>query len=815
MADNETLAYDIVANYDGSGAKNAASDLGDLKAGAENAGGAVGALGNILQIAGGVALGEIFLDGLHAAVDGLGDFVSSAMAAEDATAKLSAMLDLAGKNGNAAGLTLDGLNGLAETLAGKTRFDDEAIKGVIATLLKFQDVSADAIPQTTQSVLDLATAMGTDATTAAQQLGRALENPASAGRIFAQAGFSKELQDQIKELAKQGDVAQADKLILDGLSQTVGGLAEKMGETTAGRIQILTNRLDDMRNEVVGKLLPVLADAGDALLNFLDSPAVQAAIAQVEAWLTDLVGAIQNFFSILQQYGIGQAIANLFGLNYSVGAQIQQLFDDTFGAVLGKVRNFISTLQSSGLSQALAGLFNLNYNVGSQGVGAVLQKVFDDLVAQVQAIDWNSIFNNLGNLAQQLTQTLETQIGQVDWEGVKQKVFAGLATLGQLELKYLGTLADIGIRIAGYIADRLNEVDWTRVVAALGDGLGAALQGAGSLLDKVANYIGSIDWGKVFDKIGDSLGGKGGGGGAKGGGNFIDKIADSIGKQFATINWDNVWQGAGDIAGRIGDGLLKVLQGGHDLTVKIQGWLYPQIQAALDGLGAALSAGASKMGNDLQTFFKTAFTAAITSATGILNSFAATISGAITTASQNLKNIWDGIVKTLQGVVDAIRNGILGAFDDLVAKVAEIAAPIMDFLNNTLAPLRDVLNAVLGIIQGIVDWLGKLADALSGIKMPSWAIHNSPSEIEQTFGNTLYYVRELAGVLPTLRFPSVTTGMGGGVTAPAIGPGAGGGIHIYNPHFTGNDPEGWYKQFERLLNERWGADAANAASMRV
>lgn len=890
MADNEQLAYDIIANYDGSGAKQAAADLAGLKSNAGEAGGAMGALGNIAQIAGGVALGGIFSNALDSVTGGLGDLFTGAMGAQDATAKMSAMLDLASKNGNAAGLSIDKLNGLAETLTSKTTYSDESIKGVISTLLKFQDVSADAIPQTTQSVLDLATSMGTDATTAAQQLGKALENPLSGMRVFQQAGFSKTLQDQIKDMAKHGDVAGADDLILKSLGNTIGGLAEKMGETASGRMAILMNKFDDMRNQIGEHLLPLLTDAGNALLNFLGSPQVEAAITTLEGYLDGLVSTVRS----------------------------------VAGAILDSFNNFPGDPVG-----ALADMF---YKLG-------------DSLQQMTGLPLNDLFSGIGDAITKIPDAFQALTNSKD---------------------LLGDLSKFGMGVLQSLADSLNNVNWSQIVAMIGDGLGAALQGAGSLVDKVANAIGSIDWGKLMDNIGDAIGGKGGGGGT-----FVTKIADAIGKQFATIDWGAVFQGAGDIAARLLEGLHMVLQGAGDLAAKIGTWLQPQFSAlgssimtwltsalqdagssaggaaggafsgivtsisgALNGVAAAImgqmeqlrtqvqnalnAAGAVLQGawngivgalegawagfansltgrflaavvnvvtaaeslgarisealgqkivgavqsafsalaggiqaqlTTVSTSITTSFNAMLGPATaaldalrtglqqqwalmtgsaqqaatllsGVLNALGAVIGGQVTAASRTLSDIW----KTAQGYLSSAAQTISGPLTEALSSVPATLAPVQkvveDFTNNVLKIMLDTWNSIIGAIQSVIDWLNNLASTLKDLKLPDWLTRHSPSPFEQTLWGSVDALREMSVLLPQtlgaipaygIAVPS-HSGTGGST-------GGSGGhstvIHLNIGTINGDNGRDIVKQIERELNERWGMDAANAASLRV
>src|SRR3990172_2956495 len=140
-------------------------------------------------------------------------------------------------------------------------------------LLRFDHIGKDIFPQALTAAADLATAMGTDLPSSAQALGRALDNPAEGiGRLNTQLKlFSKEEMTAIQKMAELGDVAGAQQMILDRLNEKVGGLAESMGTTLAGRIDILKNKISDMAEKIGGALIPYLEQGASGAMYFFDA----------------------------------------------------------------------------------------------------------------------------------------------------------------------------------------------------------------------------------------------------------------------------------------------------------------------------------------------------------------------------------------------------------------------------------------------------------------------------------------------------------------------------------------------------------------
>ncbi len=70
----------------------------------------------------------------------------------------------------------------------------------------------------------------------------------------------------------------------------------------------------------------------------------------------------------------------------------------------------------------------------------------------------------------------------------------------------------------------------------------------------------------------------------------------------------------------------------------------------------------------------------------------------------------------------------------LVEKLEPIWNRIVDFIRAhfqpTLQGLRDSFERIIGIVQGVVDWINRLADAISNISLPKWLTPGSPTPFE-------------------------------------------------------------------------------------
>ena len=182
---------------------------------------------------------------------------------EQASAQTAAAIK---STGGAANVTTGQIEKLADGIEKKSGMDAHAIQSGSNLLLTFTKIKNEAgdgndiFDQTTKTMADMATAMGTDPKNAAMQLGKALNDPIKGVSALGRAGvqFTKEQKDQIKTLVESGDTMGAQKIILAELQTQFGGSADAAGKTFAGRMSILKHRFDEFSETLAAKLMPVL-----------------------------------------------------------------------------------------------------------------------------------------------------------------------------------------------------------------------------------------------------------------------------------------------------------------------------------------------------------------------------------------------------------------------------------------------------------------------------------------------------------------------------------------------------------------------------
>jgi hypothetical protein len=150
-----------------------------------------------MQIAGGLAIYDLAAKGIRAIGQFAADSIKEFTEAAESHARLAAQIKA---TGGAAGFTAEQLEDMASRLQDSTRIEAEEINKAQSALLKFTNITGEQFIKATELSLDLAVAMGSDASGAAQTLGKALEDPISGMSSLRRAGVM--LSDDQEKLAR-------------------------------------------------------------------------------------------------------------------------------------------------------------------------------------------------------------------------------------------------------------------------------------------------------------------------------------------------------------------------------------------------------------------------------------------------------------------------------------------------------------------------------------------------------------------------------------------------------------------------------------
>lgn len=421
--------------------------------------GALGTLGSVAAAAG-QALALALGAGLALVGTGLKIAVEEALEAEENIAQLDAVLK---STGEAAGVTKDMALELADSFSQVTKFSDDAILAGENMLLTFTNIGADVFPLATEAMLDLSQAMGQDIKSSAIQLGKALNNPIEGITALTRVGvtFTDAQKEMIKSLQEAGDVAGAQKIILDELNKEFGGSAEAAGQTAAGQFEIFKNKLLEIGETAGNILLPAIGEIVKAI-----GPDVEAALLATLPLVQQFADLIRTIV-LLAEGGadpltlLRVALANVlppetFTQLQKFTTDLQTMFGPTFqniGTQLGELGAQIATFWDANGTQildaiaftfgAIAGIVSAAIQIVLGIVTAFFALLNGDTAAAGQALNtafagaWGSIksiFSDGANTTVGVITGLVSQIGIIIGklttilpEAIGQAIAAGIA----------------------------------------------------------------------------------------------------------------------------------------------------------------------------------------------------------------------------------------------------------------------------------------------------------------------------------------------------------------------------------------------------
>jgi hypothetical protein len=301
----------IVTVFDSKGLKQAQYQLNKVRGNFQN-------LGRNFALAGAALAGGVAL---------IGKSLRDAAESQKVFTQTEAVLKSTGTTANG---TAKDIQALAASLQKSTAFNDEAILSGANLLLTFKNIqnqagdTNDIFDQTVKASLDVARAMGTDASGEAIRLGKALNDPVKGISALTRVGiqFTDQQKEQIKTLTSSGDLLGAQKIILAELQSQFGGSAAAYAQTFAGQVESLNNELNDLSEEIGMMVMPAVRDMIAAFREVAPElgTKLKAAIASVD-WKA-FGKAIVDTTTFLITHGetIARTIGVLWGLNTAYNA---------------------------------------------------------------------------------------------------------------------------------------------------------------------------------------------------------------------------------------------------------------------------------------------------------------------------------------------------------------------------------------------------------------------------------------------------------------------------------------------------------------
>lgn len=284
---------------------------------------------------------------------------------------------------------------LAGAISDKTGADDEAVQSGANLLLTFANVKNevgegnDVFDQATGLALDMSTALGTDMSGAAVQLGKALNDPLKGITALSKAGvsFSEDQKAQIKLMAESGDLLGAQKIVLAELSKEFKGAAEAAG-TPLDKLMVAAGNLQE---EIGAKLIPAVDAVASVLLG-----AMGPALEIVSGFVSDHTELIKYLGSV----GLaGLAIAYgpvIAAQALLIGQGIVGWIGSVTGAMAGMAVGFLETAYAEGVLAAASAVLEttmLPLIIASAALGGAIYGVASILDTSSESADkfWSAI----------------------------------------------------------------------------------------------------------------------------------------------------------------------------------------------------------------------------------------------------------------------------------------------------------------------------------------------------------------------------------------------------------------------------------------
>lgn len=284
------------------------------------------------------------------------DAIAAFQEAEQAQLKLE---DAFSRFPGLANTNIDALRALNEEIMRKTGIDDDQLATAQANLAAF-GLTGQQIQALTPLVADYSAKTGKDVVASADALGKAVLGQ---GKALKAVGI-----DFTNTGTKSGNLQQ----IFDKLGPSVGGLADKMGNTAAGKAKRLQQQFGELQEKVGSKLVPVISTLTGFVLALVDGfsslpgpiqvmlGVVVAAIAIMLNWekITKAVKAAQLALNtalkanpIILIVSLIAALITALVYAYQHSEKFRKAINDAFrsiapvvGTVIGYVVGYLSTM---------------------------------------------------------------------------------------------------------------------------------------------------------------------------------------------------------------------------------------------------------------------------------------------------------------------------------------------------------------------------------------------------------------------------------------------------------------------------------------
>ncbi len=305
----------------------------------------------------------------------------------------TAMLSLQGAlrlSGNAAGFTAKQLDDMALAVEAATLANRTVVRNALVQLTTFERITGDIFERTIWLAQDFSQVFGTSIDSATQRIARALDNPVQAiGQLERSFGrLDDSIRDNIFQLARQGNVLEAQNLLLQAYEERIGGIAKEAATGIAGGFDTLSASLRSL-SEAFGENIGV-------------APIITTALTGINRSLSFLTENMDRVVAMLQALVVALAVRLVAALTLAT-LSVRGLVS-AFLLLLGIMRRILPILAFATLAEAILRFTRLVRAVGSFGEALVALRPLIDAVVQYIVMD----FERLGILIEAVFQDVIT-----------------------------------------------------------------------------------------------------------------------------------------------------------------------------------------------------------------------------------------------------------------------------------------------------------------------------------------------------------------------------------------------------------------------
>lgn len=544
------------------------------------------------RVSGGIGkLGGV-LAGLGAGL-AVGDFIKGGIDSLTNMDRIISQTDAAVKStGGAARVSTEHISELANSIERATGVEAENVQAGQNMLLTFTNIKNgvgagnDIFDQATNILTDMSVALGTDASTSAVQLGKALNDPIKGVTALQKVGvsFDEQQKKQIETMVKAGDTAGAQKLILAELNKEFGGSAKAFGDSSAGGIAKFKNELGNLQDQLASALLPAIKDVTTYLAENLPKAVdfVQQAfdrakpgIEVVKTLFSDLKLGFEVVIDAFRNPGVDSG--GFVGQVQQFAIKTREVFDDVrawINEVLPQVQEAIGHFVNAAIAiwnvfgddilRVARGAFEIVKSVITTAINVVKDVI--ELALAIINGDWGKAWDAIKQLVSDV------------WDGIKGVISGALEALKGV----LGAAWEVIKTGVGLAWDAIKSVvssAWDSLKESVTTGIGDIVRWMGELPGKVTSAVGDLAK-TLYNKGKDLL--RGAHDGVVDGQNLVmdfvadlgKKILDKIG-DLSRLLYDVGKKIIKGLVDGIGDSFDSVKNKFGELTGKMPGWKGP------------------------------------------------------------------------------------------------------------------------------------------------------------------------------------------------------------------------------------------------